>query len=328
MENININSGTNLPAGKPKPYYKLCLMLMALILAVTACKKEYPAYPYSTVTDFTIKDATGATLEASIANDTITVYWPPFQAVPDSIAPQITVSDRAIVSPASGTKVPFNTKTTYTVKAQNGSTTIYHLKPVVNQAPVSFTIGNGASGVTLFADGGLYNSLQLIAQFFIPDTTKMSFFLIPSADTTKNYRLKIVDGSLTQFSVNLIIPVTVPAGNYVVKAVSSYTSFSNNESVTVSIAPLPAFKPVTLKLGQTFTVSGTGLSQITQVISFDENGDEIDFTVVSATDKQLTLQVPAGDPTGTLYGSIYLVVGGNSIQFPLNQLSGPITITN
>ncbi|KAF5270451.1 hypothetical protein FQR65_LT17845 [Abscondita terminalis] len=91
------------------------------------------------IESFEVKDANGNTLSASIVNNEISLYWPPYQEEPTTLTPTIVVSDRANISPASGTAISIKTDepAQYTVKAQDGTIKTYTLKLQINQPMIS-----------------------------------------------------------------------------------------------------------------------------------------------------------------------------------------------
>lgn len=77
------------------------LLILPVIVLFTSCKKQYTDYSYSNLVSFSLKGNDGEILKGAITAQDITVYWPPFTKVPDSIIPQITIAERASISPAS-----------------------------------------------------------------------------------------------------------------------------------------------------------------------------------------------------------------------------------
>ncbi|MGE8430828.1 MAG: hypothetical protein ACN6O7_23345 [Sphingobacterium sp.] len=106
-----------------------------LSLTYWSCKTEYPSLPYNDIESFSIQDADGKTLSASIVNDQIILYWPPLVEQPESITPTIKVSELATITPASGTAIQLQSDKpiTYTVRAQDGSSKNYTLVFQYNQ---------------------------------------------------------------------------------------------------------------------------------------------------------------------------------------------------
>lgn len=111
------------------------LAIFMLALTCWSCKTEYPSLPYNDIESFSIQDADGKTLSASIVNDQIILYWPPLVEQPESITPTIRVSELATITPASGTAIQLQSdkQITYTVRAQDGSSKNYTLVFQYNQ---------------------------------------------------------------------------------------------------------------------------------------------------------------------------------------------------
>lgn len=298
------------------------------VLVIISCKKEYPAYPYHNISSFYMQDANGDTLQAAIQDDQLIIYWPPFQEVPDSVTPVIQVSERAVVQPASGIAVAFNNNTSYTVKAQDGSTMVYHLKTVINQPPVDFTINaansNEAGQPLYYADNGLYQTIDLISQFFIPDTSQTAVYLVSATGVTA--QLSVLPQSLSSLYISAAVPDVVPAGMYKVKVVSGYRSFTNEQTVEVINVPVPAFTALSVKKGQSFTITGKLLNAVSAISGRNANG-RCNFIIQSANEHQITLQVPADAPLGALTGALTITYSGGSLRCPVSNINGEIVIT-
>jgi hypothetical protein len=298
------------------------LTLCTLIVIITGCKKETPAYPYNDVTGFAISDAHGDTLQAAISDNELIVYWPPFQDVPDSITPNIRLSARASITPATNVAVPFNDSTTYTVRAQNGSTKTFHLKVMINQPPIDFTINplntNATGQPLLYTDNGIYGYLQLGAQFFIEDTTQTSVMLVSANNT---YPLHITAGTLSKLSLSCNLSEDIPEGMYKVRVKSGYRTFTNDQQVEVAHAPIPDPISQTLQKGGAFTLNGKWMSTVKAVTAYTANYEEVDFEVVNAADSQVSLKVPANAPSGTLSGYLYLTFDKGTVLYYLDTIT-------
>jgi hypothetical protein len=147
-------------------------------LFVISCKKdkEYTKYPYNNIERFALKGYANDTIKGVIIKDTVFVYWDASAKLPESITPSIIVSERATISPASGTAVSPASSPVYTVTAEDGTTRKYQLKFVLGQAPPIVTsIANADflqwSGTTLmritgqyFLTGGDTSAIRLYAQ--------------------------------------------------------------------------------------------------------------------------------------------------------------------
>ncbi|MBB6107951.1 hypothetical protein SAMN05421821_101134 [Mucilaginibacter lappiensis] len=198
-------------SGRPGITRIFSILLVIAVLAVSSCKKEYVKYPYNEIEQFTIQDATGVSLKATILGNDIIVYYPPFQAVPDFITPQITVSDQAVVEPASGTKVAFKNSTTFKVKAQDGSVKTYTLKPMLNNPQPVFDVDPAIR---------VWSYVNLSGEYLVPDTSRTQLSLIDK----NNKEIKISGASFTTFTATHLVanlPLSVDTGNYKIKLVTN-----------------------------------------------------------------------------------------------------------
>jgi len=121
-----------------KRFSTIVLALCAYTLFILqGCKKteyEYEKRPYNNIESFVLRGYTGDSINATINNEDIIVYWASEVSVPATIKPNIVVSPGASISPASGTDVVFSTTTVYTVTAEDGTKKTFRLKPVINTA--------------------------------------------------------------------------------------------------------------------------------------------------------------------------------------------------
>src|SRR5262249_43347301 len=106
-------------------------------LSFSACKKdkEYTKYPYNNIERFALKSYSNDTIKGVIIKDTVFVYWDASAKLPESITPSIVISERATISPASGTAVSPAASPVYTVTAEDGTIRKYQLKFLLGQAP-------------------------------------------------------------------------------------------------------------------------------------------------------------------------------------------------
>ena len=130
------------------------LAISMLALTCWSCKTEYPSLPYNDIESFSIQDADGKILSASIVNDQIILYWPPLVEQPENITPTIKVSELATITPASGTPIKLQSEKpiTYTVRAQDGSSKNYTLTFQYNQPIVQATFNSLSSGQYYITD--------------------------------------------------------------------------------------------------------------------------------------------------------------------------------
>ena len=116
---------------------RFSIIVLIVFIATLGCKKttyEQQKKPYNNITTFVLLGYTGDSINASINNGEIIIYWAAETKAPATIQPTVIVSPGATVSPASGAEVAFNNTTVYTVTAEDGTVKTYKLKPVINKA--------------------------------------------------------------------------------------------------------------------------------------------------------------------------------------------------
>ncbi len=123
----------------------LVIFAVSAIMLSTACKKESKDKKILSFQFTSVSPVVNATINESAK--TITADFPVGTSV-QSLAPSITISDEASISPASGAAQNFNTPVTYTVTAEDGSTTAYIVTVTVGGgSPLDPTTLNGEMSV-------------------------------------------------------------------------------------------------------------------------------------------------------------------------------------
>lgn len=282
------------------------LILLSFFTLLGACKKEYEEYPYADIMSFTVKDANGDPLKAVIDAKNLTLYWPPNQALPDSITPVITVSDRSSVSPASGKKVAFKDNVKFTVTAQNGTTKEYLIKQVINQPVIKVSFVQGISVFNGKDVAKRATPITIMGDNFISDLKQTKVFLMNTADNTEKEQ---TISNLSQISLSLTLNPATANGIYKLKIVSGLRSFVVDKSFAVS-NEAPFFSadeyakfPTALKTGQEFTLEGINGIELINKISFRylDTRAYYEFTIKEAKNGKLTLKVPDNVPLGEYY---------------------------
>ncbi|HTG57195.1 MAG TPA: hypothetical protein VL943_13045, partial [Niabella sp.] len=116
-------------------YFLLLLISVGTVLSCTKTQYEKIKQPYNEILHFEVAGYGDLNKVLGVVEDgKITVYWSGSGERPATISPVIKVSDAATVSPASGTAVPFNAETSFTVTAEDGTKKVYKLNPVFNTA--------------------------------------------------------------------------------------------------------------------------------------------------------------------------------------------------
>ncbi|GAA0525862.1 DUF5018 domain-containing protein [Chitinophaga japonensis] len=281
--------------------------LIVLLLAAMACKKEEveAPYPYNSILAFSVPVEGSSTGEitAAIYDHTLTLYWPDYLERPDSVTPGITVSARATVSPASGTRVPLKDGVTFTVAAQDGQTAQYTLRLVINQKEPKFS----ATEVSIplysrYAAAGLVYDLQ-------PDKQRTQLYMVSAAGT--EHRMPVLDVTRQGivFYADAYDGSALDTGWYKVKVVNAdKTAISSGNLVHLAPDdPAPyIFEELTdtlvLQRGASFTMPVRYLEgfEVTRVRLGAPN-----LEIVSAAAGSVTLRVPDDFEPG-LYDSFRL----------------------
>lgn len=306
---------------------------MLFLVSLSACKKEYPALPYTDILAFSVKDANGEPLKAVIENNEIILHWPIGQVVPQEITPSITIADKASISPAAGTKVSFSESVTYTVKAEDGTVTTYKLKPVVNSF---IPMIKAFHGVRIYKTKSFVmtnSDVQLGGDLFDVTEGKTQVFFVNAGGQDVPVKIK----SMTPISVSL--DPNVVTGNYQgVKVTSGNKTSFFSQTFEVIVDPRPMFLATafttasTIKRTAQFTITGgTNLDKINAAALYSDATDKfIAVNLKTVTANSITFDLPAGFPLGKYIGiryaypeSAYHAVGSDNMFFG----DFPLTVT-
>jgi len=183
------------------------LMLLLWIGLFTACKTEYEAVPFNHIERFTIKDAKGETLQASIVEDRIVIYIPPHQDIPESITPEIVLAEHAKCKPASGEKVDIsnNQEVEYVVTAQDGKIRRFNLEMVLNQPNISFSGLNHSFYLRV-----PYGRAGGTVEHLIANSKYTKVFLVDS--NGQENELQLDESRLSINSFTALLPITTKPG--------------------------------------------------------------------------------------------------------------------
>jgi hypothetical protein len=281
-------------------YIKPVLMLLTAAAIITGCKKEIKnvPYPYAEITAFKVTESTGEH-DAAVAGNELVIYWPSEKAMPDSVSTGITVSEHASVKPESGKKVALKTGVVFTVTAEDGTVATYKLKIVVNQPPLS--IGNLPDDFQITAYFGRTLELGSFVSGVIPNADKTSLFLISAAGVETKIQVSFTNGAITG---TLPAKDVLAAGTYKFKIISGVRNvISNSFAVKLTDAPLPPPRinyltnTITVKAGETFTVTGTNLRNVTGGFMYRiDDFSVVQLEVVSFTTTSIVYRIPAVTP--------------------------------
>lgn len=214
--------------------------LWILLTIFSSCKKEDSKIYTTAILSFVTKDATGEAIKGAItASNEIYFYWPPEQKLPDSIAPIIKLSEGSTVIPASGTKVLFNEKTSFSVTGHDGSVETYKLK-ISPYDPEPFIKSVGFSANNLF--------IYPASEFYEYNLIEIENAGINEGITAVNQKIELflVDANNVDVPLKMINKEDVPE-----KQLKSYLSWLDSQKGTffVSVNKVEAgvYKKIKLK---------------------------------------------------------------------------------
>ncbi|MCD9020037.1 DUF5018 domain-containing protein [Parachryseolinea silvisoli] len=303
-------------------------LTMALLLAA-ACDTEYEnaPYPYKELLTFSFT-ANGTAVEAAIAEGEILLYWPHAIALPTTITPQLSVSEKAIITPASGTPIPLQDDIIYTVTAEDGSTATYTVKVVVNQPPLSLDDDNPV--VVSFGQPADIRGTNILL-----DASRTTISLIAAnGEETQMEIDTIVDGLGTGFGSNILIQLpedgttALDTGWYKIKVVSGVRTATTSNAVLSIRYRYPAFEfithAITVHPGETFSLTGKYLRQLgdARVLVQDGSEEYHSLAKVSSTPTEVIYRVPDDMPAREYYtilpGIVDIFSGTVDYSYQLN----------
>lgn len=285
-----------------------CFLVMA---AFVSCKKEteQAPYPYNSIELLSISAGDNEKINASFNKDSIIVYWPSYLAKPAKITPQIVVSEKATVTPASGAEVSFTTGTKFTVKAQNGTAKDYFLKVIINQPDIQVLESTYATtkGGTITVNNGRE------IRYLTRDANLTKFYIIDNANKETQIPLEFAELADGSPIMRIKVPTTddVKIGAYKIKITSEARTYVSPNTIFGVLHPASAKPkvnavntPVMVKQGETVTFTGTGFFEMKEarVYAYDENWNEKEVATlefVSATATTATYRIPATFKAGT-----------------------------
>ncbi|QEC44184.1 hypothetical protein [Pseudobacter ginsenosidimutans] len=288
----------------------VALLLTTATLSFSCKKeKEYTPYPYHAITAFNVTAEEGP-VSAAVTEDSVVLYWPSWDNVPASIKPEITISENASISPASGESVELKDGIAWTVKAQDGTTKKYYLKLVINQPDIWI------NETTFGQPQGVEKPLEILShsmRYIIPDPAKTKVWLIDPAG--KEYAMPVSFSETYNGYPGRPVMVIgwpadgVPIGAYKLKIQSGARTKTTEKAqygILNTVYPkADAYNgPVTVKRGDEITFTGKDFVDMkdASVITYNENWAEVEIgklTYVSHTATAAVYRVPSNFPVGT-----------------------------
>lgn len=241
--------------------YPFILIILSAFITYTSCETDYvdALYPYNEITSFSVTTDSTA-LEAAITEGNITLYCLYTIDLPDSVAPVITLSENASISPASGAYIPLEDGVNYTVTAQDGSTADYSLNVIINQP---------TPDITETDINGIYGqAISLPVSNCLLDISKTTVYFIDSRNSTETSVVvnSIVDHNGDGFGETFSISLpeegetAIDTGYYHIKLISGVKSTTSSSAFVRVKYPAPTYDAITeaiaLNPGDTLTITG------------------------------------------------------------------------
>ena len=248
------------------PVTHLFTLVCLLLLWVVSCKKsDDPVTPKSTAKDMTafafngLTPAVNATVDATAKTVMATV---PYGTDVTKLVPSITVSAKATVSPASGVAQDFTKTVTYTLTAEDGTTSAYAVTIGIGAPPKST-----AKDITAFA----FNGLSPAVTCAIDGTTKTISATLPAGtDATKlvptitlspKATVSPATGVAQDFSKAVTYTVTAEDGS--TQAYSATITAPPAPAVVATVTTNSATDILTTSANISGTISKAGSAQVT-----------------------------------------------------------------
>ena len=246
------------------------------------------------------------------ANKTITVLVPNGTPL-TALVPAVQVSEKASISPLSGTAQNFTNPVKYTVTAEDGSTQDYIVTVMIDQA-VSFTITN-LSTTALQQDGLLF----VYGTNFGDDYTKNKIVLINKTNNSSFELPALLISLATSMVVKL--PANLPVGEYNAKVFIGLQSKLMPETFTVTMhAPeISNVDKTAVVRGENLIITGQYFQALGNTVFLENAGNSTGLQIVNESPTLIEVKVP----DSTVPGSYTLKVQSNQKQIS----SGTITVT-
>ncbi len=205
------------------------LAILVLLISVFSCSENevISKYHFNNIQEFKV-EIEGQTIYAEIKDNNVVLNWPQSIEIPEKISPSIIASEKATVTPASGTEVNINEEVTFSITAENGVTKVYNL--IINELHPNLKIEEVEEKTT-----ANYSYIYTVyGEGFSKEPSKNKVFLV--AADGKETPLKVVEvrtrnnnGYGDALVVRIPKQANLKEGNYKVKV-----SFGNKSYTTTN----------------------------------------------------------------------------------------------
>ncbi|NGM64096.1 hypothetical protein [Sphingobacterium sp. SGR-19] len=280
-----------------KLFTRISIFTASIVVAV-ACKKEEALLPYNDIVNFTVAVDESAMIKAAIDGDSIVLYWPIGQTIPETLTPTIHVADGASISPASGETIALRGEVTYTVTAETGDTKTYRLR-IPNNRPRPYI--NSFGGLQTYQDKQYIFqnfALSIRGDYFdtLADGAKVYFVDIAGND----HEVEIQHS--TELGYNVLASVLGTFSGLKIFS-SGYTIFYETTPFEVAENPFVIIETpkstLSVKTGGTITLTGVNTDNVEKMElgNYFSNSYKA-VTIVNKTESSITFRVPEDFPPG------------------------------
>jgi hypothetical protein len=289
-----------------KTVINIIFAVVAITTAITGCEQSIGNSPKSSekaITAFSINDVPGA-----ITGTDIALTLPAGTGV-TSLAPEITVSPKAAVSPASGTARDFSSPVTYTVTAEDGTAAQYTVTVTVSKS--------GEKAITAFSIYDLPGAIDgTNIVLTLPAGTGVTS-LVPEIAVSSKAAVSPASGTARDFSSPVTYTVTAEDGSTAQYTVTVTVLKSGEKAITAfSINDVPGVITgtaiaLTLPYGTDKTSLGPQITVSEKAAVSPASGAAQDFS------SPVTYTVTAEDGTTSQYTVTVQVKGRAPIEITL-----------
>ncbi|MEN7548519.1 IPT/TIG domain-containing protein [Rapidithrix thailandica] len=281
------------------------VLFVSFSILLSSCKDEKTEivpYPFHEIVSFILPDIDGEPLQAALSEEIIWLYWPAGKPLPEYINPEIKISEKASIQPASGEKVPLENGLKYTVTSEDKQSTTYTLKVVLNQPTPE--VSSFRQEVKL--NGGDY--FAITGKYFLPNHTQL-YFLNTDNETVEiplsTEHTKVDHIESLPFDQALLAP-----GTYQAKLLTGLHTLSIGAVRVYFLPEIHSFDPASGAAGTEITLTGAHFTNQKEDIqvTFGETAAE----VLSAQTTKLTVKVP----DGAVSGKLSITLNGQTVYSP------------
>lgn len=315
--------------------FNLAIQLFLLFTFLISCSDKEEVKPVTeeksdakSVVSFTLTALTPKVVGViDEATQTISVVVP-FDTDVTSLAPTIQVSDKAVVSPASGAAQDFSSPVKYKVTAEDGSSQEYEVKVAV-EAQTGPTISLEPHVGAREVEQGAF--LFVYGENFGTDASKAKIILESTSSETV-IELPALAPLFSDARIVVSIPEDAPLEDYKVKVVVNNQSAYMEEVFTV-VLPKPEIEeiaPLTVIRGEAIVISGKYFAEAGNEVIISKGTSKTSILILSESTTTIEARISSSQEPGEY--SIMVKSNGKETHFSekltVNKPSTAPEITN